>query len=285
MLAFDQILRLVEAGHDVRISPDQSVEIRSGARKTAPLTPAQKQRAYRERQRVTVQDVEVTPEPEAVTFVTDVTNVVTDSVTPPSPPPSPPTPSPSAPSPAEPKRAPARRRAEPQDDSDFTAACAVQLELMASEPLKAAWKLWQEYRQGRHKATGGEKVPWTRTAAELSAQRFVTAAAQVGETRVIDRIKTAIIQSWKGDNLVQLEKDDTHRPSASPPPASSPPRMTFRQMDEADSKEAFRREKERIASLKPVAIPVVPASERVQPADFEAMRQRIAKDPSTPQTP
>lgn len=212
MLDFDQILRLVEAGHDVRISPDQSVEIRSGARKTAPLTPAQKQRAYRERQR-TVQDVEVTPEPEAVTFVTGVTNAVTDSVTPPSPPPSPPKPSPSAPSPAEPKRAPVRRRAEPQDDSDFTAACAVQLELLASEPLKAAWKLWQEYRQGRHKATGGEKVPWTRTAAELSAQRIVTAASQVGETRVIDRIKTAIIQSWRGDNLDQLEKEDFSRTS------------------------------------------------------------------------
>ena len=107
-LTFDQIMALTEAGNDVMIrngSGETSVYLsvkpsRSsrGEAKPLPLTPAEKQKAYRERIKTVTS--KVTLEPGTVTNVTSVDNVTENSLPPlpsPSLPPSPPSPDPSLP--------------------------------------------------------------------------------------------------------------------------------------------------------------------------------------------
>ena len=100
-----EIMNLCGAGNSVRISPDGSVTVRPVALARAPMTPAEKQRAYRERAKTVT--LKVTPEPETVTFVTALPS---NNESPPSPslPPSPPQVSPLHPpsSPSAPTHAP-----------------------------------------------------------------------------------------------------------------------------------------------------------------------------------
>lgn len=94
---------------------------------------------------------------------------------------------------------------------DFEAARAIQLDITASEALRAKWAEYQGYRKDRHHSAGKMKLAWTERAARMAAEGVNIAALKHGEQIVIDRIRAAIAGQWQGLNF-----DSIDQPSPSP---------------------------------------------------------------------
>lgn len=148
---------------------------------------------------------------------------------------------------------------------DFESACSVQLELLTSEPVKAAWLEYQSYRQRRHKigSVAKGRLEWTEAAAKRAAKAVETARLKLADQQVVDHILVAIDKNWKGFFFDDVGKDMPTRQNKFGPPS------------EAERKEAIRKEAERISKHSP-SLKVVPESERVTENDLEELKKRFA---------
>lgn len=162
---------------------------RAMERRPAPLSAAEKQRAYRERQKAET----VT---EKVTLIGETVTDVTEKVTLPSPPPlpSPAPPTLPAPTPALPPRAPARGPSKAQEsEAQAKAANAEPLPLdLRADGFPEAWAEWCEHRTALARLQPSKR--WTPQAARLS----LAECGRHGPKLAVMAITAAISNGWQG---------------------------------------------------------------------------------------
>jgi hypothetical protein len=80
----------------------------------------------------------------------------------------------------------------------------VELDITTPEEVKRLWKIYEEYRCGRHHIKGPMHLLWTPQAATIAAEAVNRAVLKFGEEMVCDRIRLAIEKNWQGLNLNTL---------------------------------------------------------------------------------
>lgn len=197
------------------------------AAKSGPMTPAEKQRAYRERKASVTE--KVTASGKSVTDVTEKVTQTPRSLAPsplplasPSPRPHTHTPAPTPTHEAgqvkasKPKQAELLAPAEEKPES-------VMLDASLSADLHQAWQEWQTYRQRRAAAKGKDRLAWTCQAARMGAMQVASYSQSHGPRIVCDRIASAIGGNWQGLNLDKMD-----RPKSSPHSQNGNDRTTTR---------------------------------------------------------
>jgi len=185
----------------IHLTPSELADIvadavaRALTRRPAPLSAAEKQKAYRERKQTETVTEKVTRNGETVTDVTE-------KVTQPSPPPplSPTPPIPSAPTPV-PLRVPTREAAAKKRESTAeltarncreAAAEPLPVTLNASAPFRAAWVVWCNHRAALAKLQPSKQ--WT----ALAARMTLADCDRHGAELAVMAITAAVGNGWQG---------------------------------------------------------------------------------------